>query len=99
MLTRHVCALIAPHAPRILSRSFANFSRRLKAKAAPVLVISQNIGPFVRGIAERFREQTPVLSQGEIHPRAPQNRKQGTRTLGRSSPGEGRVTKTALEHQ
>ena len=28
------------------------------------------IRPFVRGIVERFRAQTPVLSQGEIHPRA-----------------------------
>jgi flagellar biosynthesis protein FlhA len=35
-----------------------------------VLVTSSNIRPFVRGIVERFRAQTPVLSQGEIHPRA-----------------------------
>jgi flagellar biosynthesis protein FlhA len=37
---------------------------------APVLVTSGSIRPFVRGIIERFRAQTPVLSQGEIHPRA-----------------------------
>jgi len=37
---------------------------------APVLVTSGGIRPFVRGIVERFRAQTPVLSQGEIHPRA-----------------------------
>jgi flagellar biosynthesis protein FlhA len=24
---------------------------------------------FVRGIVERFRSQTPVMSQSEIHPR------------------------------
>jgi len=37
---------------------------------APVLVTSGLIRPFVRSIIERFRAQTPVLSQAEIHPRA-----------------------------
>ena len=37
---------------------------------APVLVTSAAIRPFVRGVIERFRGQTPVLSQSEIHPRA-----------------------------
>jgi flagellar biosynthesis protein FlhA len=37
---------------------------------APVLVTSAGIRPFVRGVVERFRAQTPVLSQAEIHPRA-----------------------------
>jgi flagellar biosynthesis protein FlhA len=37
---------------------------------APVLVTSAAARPFVRGIVERFRAQTPVLSQAEIHPRA-----------------------------
>jgi flagellar biosynthesis protein FlhA len=37
---------------------------------APVLVTSPGIRPFVRGIVERFRAQTTVLSQTEIHPRA-----------------------------
>ena len=37
---------------------------------APVLVTSPGIRPFVRGIIERFRAQTNVLSQAEIHPRA-----------------------------
>jgi flagellar biosynthesis protein FlhA len=36
----------------------------------PVLVTSPGIRPFVRSIVERFRAQTPVLSQSEIHPRA-----------------------------
>src|ERR1700759_4303901 len=36
---------------------------------APVLVTSPAIRPFVRGIVERFRAQTSVLSQSEIHPR------------------------------
>jgi flagellar biosynthesis protein FlhA len=37
---------------------------------APVLVTSPGIRPFVRGIVERFRAQTSVLAQSEIHPRA-----------------------------
>ena len=37
---------------------------------APVLVTSTGIRPFVRGIVERFRSHTPVLSQAEIHPRS-----------------------------
>jgi flagellar biosynthesis protein FlhA len=36
----------------------------------PVLVTSPGIRPFVRSIVERFRSQTTVLSQSEIHPRA-----------------------------
>jgi flagellar biosynthesis protein FlhA len=36
---------------------------------APVLVTSPGIRPFVREIVERFRAQTTVLSQAEIHPR------------------------------
>jgi len=36
---------------------------------APVLVTSPGIRPFVRGIIERFRSQTSVMSQSEIHPR------------------------------
>jgi flagellar biosynthesis protein FlhA len=35
----------------------------------PVLVSSAGIRPFVRGIVERFRAQTTVMSQAEIHPR------------------------------
>lgn len=37
---------------------------------AAALVTSAGIRPFVRGIVERFRAQTPVMSQSEIHPRA-----------------------------
>lgn len=36
---------------------------------SPVLVVSPGIRGFVRDIVERFRAQTPVLSQAEIHPR------------------------------
>jgi flagellar biosynthesis protein FlhA len=46
------------------------FEEAAKAGEAPVLVTSAGIRPFVRGVVERFRAQTPVLSQAEIHPRA-----------------------------
>ncbi|HEX3709707.1 MAG TPA: flagellar biosynthesis protein FlhA, partial [Pseudolabrys sp.] len=46
------------------------FEEAAREGEAPVLVTSGNIRPFVRSIIERFRAQTPVLSQTEIHPRA-----------------------------
>jgi flagellar biosynthesis protein FlhA len=46
------------------------FETAAREGEAPVLVTSGQIRPFVRGIVERFRAQTPVISQGEIHPRA-----------------------------
>jgi flagellar biosynthesis protein FlhA len=45
------------------------FEEAAREGEAPVLVTSGNIRPFVRSIIERFRAQTPVLSQTEIHPR------------------------------
>ena len=36
----------------------------------PALVTSAMARPFVRQIVERFRRETPILSQNEIHPRA-----------------------------
>jgi flagellar biosynthesis protein FlhA len=36
----------------------------------PVMVCSGNARPFVRQIVERFRRETAVLAQAEIHPRA-----------------------------
>jgi flagellar biosynthesis protein FlhA len=46
------------------------FETAAREGEAPVLVTSAGIRPFVRGIVERFRSQTPVISQSEIHPRA-----------------------------
>ena len=43
------------------------FEEAAREGEAPVLVTSANIRPYVRGIVERFRAQTPVLSQSEIH--------------------------------
>jgi flagellar biosynthesis protein FlhA len=46
------------------------FEEAARNGEAPVLVTSAGIRPFVRGIVERFRAQTAVISQAEIHPRA-----------------------------
>jgi flagellar biosynthesis protein FlhA len=46
------------------------FEEAARAGEVPVLVTSASIRPFVRGIVERFRAQTTVMSQAEIHPRA-----------------------------
>jgi flagellar biosynthesis protein FlhA len=45
------------------------FEQAARDGEAPVLVTSPAIRPFVRGIVERFRAQTSVLAQSEIHPR------------------------------
>jgi len=46
------------------------FERAALAGDSPVLLTSPGIRPYVRSIIERFRGQTPVMSQNEIHPRA-----------------------------
>jgi len=46
------------------------FEQAAREGEAPVLVTSAAIRPFVRSLVERFRSQTSVLSQAEIHPRA-----------------------------
>jgi flagellar biosynthesis protein FlhA len=59
--------------PSRLSEFIAAVRERFEEAAregeAPVLVTSPAIRPFTRGIIERFRAQTSVLSQSEIHPR------------------------------
>ncbi len=46
------------------------FERAALAGDSPVLLTSPTVRPYVRSIIERFRGQTPVMSQNEIHPRA-----------------------------
>lgn len=46
---------------------YEEFSRQGES---PVLLTSPNIRPFVRSVIERFRPQTTVMSQNEIHPKA-----------------------------
>jgi len=61
-------------APSRLSEFISLIRERFEDAArqgeAPVLVTSPSVRPFVRSIVERFRTQTTVLSQSEIHPRA-----------------------------
>jgi flagellar biosynthesis protein FlhA len=46
------------------------YERAGLAGETPVLLTSPVIRPYVRSIVERFRPQTVVLSQNEIHPKA-----------------------------
>jgi flagellar biosynthesis protein FlhA len=46
------------------------FEQAAKDGEMPVLLTGASIRPFVRSIIERFRAQTPVLSQNEIHSNA-----------------------------
>jgi flagellar biosynthesis protein FlhA len=46
------------------------FDRAAMAGDAAVLLTSPGVRPYVRSIIERFRGQTVVMSQNEIHPRA-----------------------------
>jgi flagellar biosynthesis protein FlhA len=46
------------------------FEQAARDGEAAVLVTSPAVRPFVRGIVERFRAQTSVMAQSEIHPRA-----------------------------
>lgn len=47
-----------------------NFERHAMVGESPVLLTSPTIRPYVRSIVERFRPQTVVMSQNEIHPKA-----------------------------
>ncbi len=46
------------------------FERAALSGESPVLLTSPGIRPYVRSIIERFRGQTPVMSQNEVHPKA-----------------------------
>jgi flagellar biosynthesis protein FlhA len=46
------------------------FERAALSGESPVLLVSPGIRPYVRSLIERFRGQTPVMSQNEVHPRA-----------------------------
>ena len=46
------------------------FERAALSGESPVLLTGPAIRPYVRSIIERFRGQTPVMSQNEVHPRA-----------------------------
>lgn len=46
------------------------FERAAEDGEMPVLLTSPGIRPYVRSIIERFRPQTIVMSQNEVHPKA-----------------------------
>jgi flagellar biosynthesis protein FlhA len=48
----------------------AAFDRAAAEGEVPVLLTSPTVRPYVRSLIERFRGQTAVMSQNEIHPRA-----------------------------
>jgi flagellar biosynthesis protein FlhA len=47
----------------------SSFERAAQLGELPVLITSPSIRPHVRSIIERFRPQTVVMSQNEVHPR------------------------------
>jgi len=46
------------------------YDKMAQMSESPVLLTSPGIRPYVRSVVERFRPQTVVLSQNEIHPKA-----------------------------
>jgi flagellar biosynthesis protein FlhA len=48
----------------------SGYEKLAKTGEAPVLLTSPGIRPFVRSVIERFRPQTIVMSQNEIHAKA-----------------------------
>ncbi len=51
-----------------ITRVRDEFEKAAESGEIPVLLTSPAARPFVRSIIERFRAQTPVISQNEIHP-------------------------------
>ena len=47
----------------------AEFDKHAMAGDSPVLLTSPTVRPYARSLIERFRPQTTVLSQNEIHPK------------------------------
>ncbi len=45
------------------------FEEAARTGDVPVLLTSPGVRPYVRSIVERFRPQTFVMSQNEVHPR------------------------------
>ena len=67
----HAASRCSPRGSRSSSQLVRErFEQAAREGEAPVLVTSPGVRPFVRSIVERFRTQTAVLSQSEIHPRA-----------------------------
>ena len=76
-----------PGIPMIPLRN--SFEQAAREGEAPALVTSASIRPFVRSLVERFRSQTTVLSQAEIHPRAVEDSRQCVIAVAQISPRGG----------
>ncbi len=63
-------AMVPSRLQEFIQKVRSAFEEAAAKGEAPVLLTSPGIRPFVRSIVERFRAQTPVLSQNEIHPQA-----------------------------
>src|SRR6202035_3638494 len=63
-------ALAPSKLQEIIRRVRDTFERAAVAGETPVLLTSPAVRPYIRSIVERFRGQTVVMSQNEIHPKA-----------------------------
>jgi flagellar biosynthesis protein FlhA len=63
-------ALAPSRLHEFVARVRGAFEDAAAAGVSPVLLTSPAIRPYVRSLVERFRSQTPVMSQNEIHPKA-----------------------------
>ncbi|MBJ7578277.1 flagellar biosynthesis protein FlhA [Devosia sp. MC532] len=65
---RHL-AMAPSKLQQFISGVQAAYEKAAQAGEMPVLITSPSIRPHVRSIVERFRPQTFVMSQNEVHPR------------------------------
>jgi flagellar biosynthesis protein FlhA len=61
-------AMAPSHLQSFIQAVRERFDQAAQAGEAPVLLTSPSVRPYARSIIERFRPQTPVMSQNEIHP-------------------------------
>jgi flagellar biosynthesis protein FlhA len=65
---RHL-AMAPSRLQQFIGATQSAYERAAQAGEIPVLITSPGIRPHVRAIIERFRPQTVVMSQNEVHPR------------------------------
>ncbi|KKB75987.1 flagellar biosynthesis protein FlhA [Devosia soli] len=65
---RHL-AMAPSRLQQFISAVGQGFERAAQQGELPVMITSPSIRPHVRAIIERFRPQTVVMSQNEVHPR------------------------------
>lgn len=63
-------AMPPTHLQEFIRRVREIFDKMAQSGESPVLLTSPGIRPYVRSVVERFRPQTVVMSQNEIHPKA-----------------------------